>query len=76
MFQQCQRICLFSLIAEECNCMHPLYTDFDDLRKMKIERNNTSEMKVCNLIENRFQRGKYCALDLIKYISCMKYLIH
>ena len=47
--KQCQRICLFAAIVTECGCIHPLYTDFDDLRHMTIGTNDTSKMEVCDL---------------------------
>ena len=35
---ECQRACLFSTIAMECNCFHPLYLDYDDQRKVNDQR--------------------------------------
>ena len=42
----------------DCECIHPLYTDFDHLRQQRIGNVSIAGMKVCNLI----QGGK----DLIK----------
>ena len=35
----------------DCECIHPLYTDFDHLRHQKIGNKSIAEMKVCNLIQ-------------------------
>ena len=55
--QLCQRMCLLDIIAEKCQCIHPLYTDFD-LFKNYLEA--TYEMQICNLI----QKSKYTAYYL------------
>lgn len=44
----CQRMCLLDIIADKCQCIHPLYTDFD-LFKNYLEA--TYEMEICNLIQ-------------------------
>ena len=44
-------ICLFVTIVQECACMHPMYTDFEDLRNMTIGKKDISGMDVCNLIQ-------------------------
>ena len=46
--QLCQRMCLLDTIADKCQCIHPLYTDFD-LFKNHLEA--TYEMEICNLIQ-------------------------
>ena len=32
-------------------CIHPLYTDFEYLRNNKVGDKNTTQMKICNLIQ-------------------------
>ena len=48
--QLCQRMCLFNEVVEKCQCLHPVYTDFDALRNPKYTTNGTSRLEVCNLI--------------------------
>ena len=53
-FQQCYRICVLKWIADECECIHPLFLDFEDQRRV-LGRNGTNDLDMCILK----QKGKY-----------------
>ena len=42
-------------VVTDCECIHPLYLDFDNLRN-HLSANETNPLKPCNLT----QGGKYC----------------
>ena len=50
-FQQCQRFCLFEAVVTNCECLHPLYTDFDELRQQYVKGNETLKLKICDLLQ-------------------------
>ena len=69
---QCQRICLYSSIVMDCECIHPLYVDFDALRNVRFA-NISRQIETCNLImrgmheENTLhQRNKITKVYLVK----------
>ena len=35
----------------DCECIHPLYTDFEHLRQRKVGNKSTSDMMICNLVQ-------------------------
>ena len=45
--QQCQRFCIFDTIKRNCECLHPLYYDMDNLPGIAICNLNNSTIDSC-----------------------------
>ena len=42
----------------DCECIHPLYTDFEHLRQRQVGNKSTSDMMICNLVQGGNQNDR------------------
>ena len=67
--KQCKRICLLSGIAMDCECIHPLYLDFDYERR-SVSEDDIDHFKMCNLTQ-----GSKFSYYLSQYIPLISLII-
>ena len=51
----------------DCECIHPLYTDFEHLRQRNVGNKSTFDMMICNLVQGGSQN--YAKEKLLNIVS-------